>query len=234
MTIEVQGPPTRKVPWRWILLVGCALLLLVASTCAGMLVLGYGVFRQTVILDRPRVAALAQEIIPGAAPPPGYVAAVGSDIAGFKMAIFMPENPPAGHSTMGVFQLPVKPEDLDPNQALEELNRNQEQSSGTVLESGAGTMTLGGRQVPCLRQVVAESQSRQIRRIAFLASTAGKVVMVLMEGPEGREDQHAFATFGQGLRLDGYRSLDAGVSGGAAGSGPAEAEPQPPAGSPRP
>ena len=226
MTIEVQGPPTRKGPWRWILMVGCALLLLLASTCAGMLVLGYGVFRQTVILDRPRVAALAQEIVPGAAPPPGYVAAVGSDIAGFKMALFMPENPPAAHSTMGVFLVPVKPEDLDPNQALEEINRNQEQSSGTVLESGAGTMTLGGRQVPCLRQVVAESQSRQVRRIAFLAGTGGQVVMVLLEGPEGWEDRQAFATFGQALRLDGYRSLDTGASGGAAGSGPAEAEPQ--------
>lgn len=231
MTIEVQ-PPKKASPWRWVLLIGCGVLILGMGACAGLMALGWGFVKNTVILDPAKVNAMAAEILPGSAAPPGFQPQMGMDVAGFRMAMFGPKDGP-DDSTIGVMLFPMKPEEFGWQQAVEHMEK-QSGSDRTekVISTTATTLPLGGQDAPGIEQVVEEGGVRKIRRIAMLATpTKDKVVMLLLEGPEGGARDEAFAAFGNGVRLDGYTILGGDPQ---AGAGPAEPEASPaePAASP--
>lgn len=225
MTIEVT-PPKKASPWRWVLLIGCGLVLLAMGACAGLAALGYGFFKSAVIMDPAQVTAMSEGMLPGATAPAGFKPQMGMDVAGFKMAMFGPAEGP-DDSTIGVMQFPMKPEEFDWQQAIREMDqRGGDSGNEKVLSTEPTTLQLGGQEQPGIQQVVEDSGVRKIRKIAMLGTpTKDKVVMLLLESPEGTSRDEAFAAFGKGLRLDGFT-----VMGGAAASpapAPTTAEEEP-------
>lgn len=225
MTIEVQ-PPKKGGPWRWVLLIGCGLLLLGMGACAAMMALGYGFVTSTFVMDPARIRALAGEILPGAAAPPGYEPLVGMDVAGFKMAMFEPAEGKDAANRVGVMLFPMAPEKFGWQQAVEHMEKQAGESGDErVLSTSATTLPLGDREVPAVQQIVEENGVRKLRRLAMFGTPQDKVAMLMLEGPESGLDEEAFRAFVGAIRLDGYTVLG--------GDPQAEAGPPQPGATPR-
>lgn len=228
MSIEVD-PPRKGGVWRWVLLVGCGLLLLGLGTCAGVAFLGYGLVKDTVIMDPARIDAVAGQILPGAGAPPGYEAQMAMDVAGFKTAAYAPSGPRQDACAVALILFPMKPSEFDWQVALDKMDQQDAQDGQRVLSTALATLSLGGREVPGLQRVVEEKGVRKNQKAALFGTPDKKVALVMLEWPEGESEDPAFAAFGARLRLEGYAALGAPSPGPASepGSGPAEAEPSP-------
>ncbi len=176
---DMAGTPKKKTSlWVWIL-GGClGLVVLGMGTCA---VVGYVVFKKTMIMDPAKVEEVARGILP-LEKPAGTQGVMAMDIMGVQVAVLGEKGAQQGGLVIMLFSIPADQKgQFDSQQII-----NQQGGGGEVVETKPGQpFKLRGKDVTATLQVVKTQEGKRVSHYTFSFPEEGKVTMAVFMGPEG-------------------------------------------------